>query len=1050
MTDFKHNKQAALTIGYACAVALAVLLAGSSGSAPIAAAAGIQPKVSPRFADSKTGDVLITVFLSDNSFLAKIPERAERLLAQTQGTAEARSAARRSPAKLSDAESVAASIAESSRNAAVPMIRRAAKSGSEQAADVRALIEQLGGRYVSASPFPSQITAYLSATRLARLAEDERILKIEPGRLPALMNAPIDGSSTWWAGGFRGQGSSADGNGSPDVVVFDTGIRTTHTAFKSRLPGDGPTQDGSGATRVTSPVGRSSFGGSKHANTIAAEVAGTALYSSSGGIAYGLDKLYDPYQAASPYYWMLGITQSGDPGLAGTGDLPEVINYSAGIYEDTTDLNPSWAYFDALESEFGILASVSGGNCGTADPSYTNCGSGPHRISTPGNTYNVITVGGLDTTTLYPDTSGYFPWEHTSPGPTYGGRKKPDVIAPVFGTAGTPSQIDDNTWTSGGDGTSYAAPIAGAGAVLMASAGIYSPTAQKALMINSATPVQGQTYWTPRAGWGALNLSNAYAQRGNYVSGTVTGVGANSARFFEVTGLSSGDRSTLVWNRRTAVPQINSISYYNLTDLDLSQFAAGDPDTPTATGGSDANETPGTAASYDTDQTVSVDNPMPGNGVDGEDNVEQVRSTGTGTQILKVKALSSVDGASSEPFSIASAGPVSALTSPIPSVTVDSTSGPVAAGEDITVSATITNPSTQLSLNSAEISLDLPAGAALVAGSDPNPKSLSTIGPSGTATATWTVQGSTTGNKVFSATTSGTTFGEGFSGSGSAETVVDATPPVVNLAPAAAFSTTANPQFTWSATDADSAVDTYDIDTAIDNAPWSPLLGGTTSTSVNVPAAEGQTIHLRVRARDTVGNASDWSETQTTIDAVPPEIKFGAEQRPGGGIVRVPVSVTNVGAPIVKSSFTFATSAGGNTGALSPVVSFRNTGDETLHATLDIFVIDGAGRTTKASQNYSVPPRWRPLHLKITKLKAKRRKLTVSGTLASAFDGKVTVTVKRRGRVGTKKVTKTLRNNKGGYTTTLRLRRGAYRVTVSTRTVGDFKSRSTSKNFSVR
>ena len=46
---------------------------------------------------------------------------------------------------------------------------------------------------------------------------------------------------------------------------------------------------------------------------------------------------------------------------------------------------------------------------------------------------------------------------------------------------------------------------------------------------------------------------------------------------------------------------------------------------------------------------------MPGDGTDGGDNVEQISSTGTGTQILKVKSVTSIDGASSEPYSIAAA-----------------------------------------------------------------------------------------------------------------------------------------------------------------------------------------------------------------------------------------------------------------------------------------------------------------------------------------------------------------------------------------------------------
>ncbi len=770
------NISKALTLAFALAVGILVLLQVSR-SAP-ADAAPTPPAQSPATsAPAARGTVLVTVLLKSNSLSSRLPKEATDLLTTTKGSSAARLAAQRNPYRRSESEAVAASIAENSRNAALPMIRRAAAPGIAASELVQRKIRRLGGRVISASPIPNQIVTRILSSAIPVLKRDPRVARIAAARLPALLAAPIDGSAIWWANGFTGQGSSADGNDSPDAVVFDTGIRTTHDAFKTRLPGDCSSCDGSGPTRVISPVIRSDFSGSKHGNIIGSQIAGTARsVPSQVGMAYGIDKLYDNYQATNPYLWDLGINVGSDTGLGGNTDLPEVINYSAGIYQNTVDLDPAWNYFDALESRFGILNTVSGGNCGIADPFYTNCGSGPHRVGTPGVNYNVLTMGGLDVTADPTNIATYAPWPNSSPGPTWGGRKKPDLIGPVFGTAGTPSAINDTSWGGGGMlGTSFAAPVAAAGALLLGSSGIYLPTAQKAIMINSATPVQGQTYWTPRTGWGAINMTNAYYARGNYVNANVSGSGPNSARFFQVTGVASGDRATLVWNRRTNIDdlpspdngQISNPGYYNLTNLDLTQF---DPGTlaVTSTGGSDAGDT------VDTDQTITAANPMPGNGSDGGDNIEQVRSTTTGTQVLKVKALSSVDGATTEPFSLAARGPVNAIPSPIPNVTLAATPAVNSLGHNVIVTANVANPSNTIPLTDAIVTLTAPAGTTFVSGSPT--QSLGTVPASGNAAAAWTLSSTNEGEQSIAVTASGAGYGETFAGGDDASFSVEATP----------------------------------------------------------------------------------------------------------------------------------------------------------------------------------------------------------------------------------------------------------------------------------
>ncbi len=1022
----------ALALGITVAIQLTTRASSAPATPP---AAKVSAQTYALAAESQT--ILVNIRLTKTTLIASLSDDAKALLATTQGTTAARRAAQRNPQVKSNAEVVAASIAESSRNAALPAIRRAAKGGIAQSNVMQDLIARRGAKVISASPLPNQIVARIPASLLAELERNPNVASVTTAKLPVWMSGPGDESYVWRNAGFTGQGSSLDGKGSPDFVVVDTGARTTHNYFKSRLPEDCPTCDGTGPSRITSPVVRNDFSGSKHTNVIVGQVASTALSTSADtGMAYGIDKVYDAYQAYSPYLWLLGISAprpsnystslpASDPGLGGLDDLPEVFNYSAGIYEDTTDLNTDWRFFDSLEANYGMLTTVSAGNCGIATPSFTNCADGPHRVSTPTTNYNVLSVGAMQSPTVYPDTSGYEAWENTSPGPTWGGRKKPDVITSPFSTGGNASQLNDTGDATGiGSGTSYAAPKAAAGALLLASVGVYKPTAQKAILINSATPVQGQTYWMPRTGWGALSLDKAFTQRGNYANAEVHGAGPNSARFFETTGVSVGDRATLVWNRRTGTESVLDPSYYNLTNLDLSQISPADSTgaTVTSTGGSDAADT------VDTDQTFTDDNPMPGNGDDGGDNVEQIRSTATGTQILKVKALSSVDGATTEPFSIAARNPVNAIASPIASVDASPSTALAGPGQSVTINATSSNPSSALALTGAQATINLPGGVSLTAGTAT--QSLGTLASGSPAAASWTVQGSATGVKNITVTTSGTAYGETFAGSDAADFTVDADPPILTLDSKPQFSPSSSPSFSWSAADALSSVASYDAEVQIDGGSWTQVLDASTDTSYEASGSDGQLVAVRVRARDTFGNLSDWSEASTTIDTSPPVVNFGPSSSPVRGAIAVPVSVSSAGSPVTSSSYSFAPGATAAALPLPASPTYFNKLDSAVQATLIVTATDALGRATTRSQIYTAGPKRLAPALRISSAKAKRRVATVSGTIAKEAAGTIFVTIQRTTKKGTRRVVKEVRASGGRYKAKIRLKPGRYKATV--------------------
>lgn len=978
--------------------------------------------------------VRVTFFLSDNSLTAKLDSRRPELTGRLPGARAARAAALRSPKRRTAQEARVAAMMDDQRNAALPAIRSAARSGTLQSERVARAIKRVGGRVESATPIPNTITAVLPANALATITGSSDVNAVVHAEKPVLASSPVDGSETWHSSGFTGGGTSADGNGGPDYVAFDTGLRTSHAAFRTRVPGDCATCVGSGPSRVISPAGRTDFSGSKHGNTVGAAVAATDLgvYGTGGapwpptwqnrkGQAYGLDNLYDTYEAKNAYRWWLGVTYNGEPGVA---DLPEVVNYSAGIYEDSADSNFAWSPVDASVSQYGIAYTVSAGNCGIADPGYTGCGDGPHRVSTPGNNFNVITAGGLDIQGQPYNQTSWTVWPNSSPGPTYGGRKKPDLIAQPYPAAGTPSQNDDTSYTSGGSGTSYAAPQAASGVALLASTGVYSPTAQKAILINSATPIQGQTYWMPRSGWGALNLDGAFIQRANYANGAVTPAGANGARFYRVTGVAVGDRTTLVWNRRLGnYTGNNAPPYSTLTNLDLFQFAEGDACspgcTPTATGGVDANDT------VDTDQTVTVDNPMPGNGSDGPDNVEQVRSTGTGTQIVKVKAISTIDGTTAEPFSLAADHTLDALETPIPAATLNASPAAVAPNDTVTVNATIANPSADLALTGAQITLSLPAGVTLESGA--LTQSLGTIAASGSANASWQVSGAATATHNLTATVTGSTYGETFSGEGSDSFSVDSDAPTVTAASPGEWSIDPNAAFTWSATDG-TGVSTYDIELSRDGGPFSVLAAGTTSTSASIGGTEGETLAIRVRATDTLGNVSGWTTASTTIDAIGPEATIGSESFPARNVLNAPVSVANVGGAPVTGSFSFSGAGSESPFIDSAIASFTNTRVKDFATTLTVRATDTLGRVATATRNFSVPSLYVNPGLRITGAKARSGRLRLRGAVSKEYRGKLTVTVARIGKRGTKRVRKRVQVTRGRFVLSISLKPGRYRL----------------------
>ncbi|MBA3535594.1 MAG: S8 family serine peptidase [Tatlockia sp.] len=278
--------------------------------------------------------------------------------------------------------------------------------------------------------------------------------------------------------------------------------------------------------------------------------------------------------------------------------IPTVINYSFGNGRVYCSSCEDWSglakVFDYVVNHYHIPFVKSAGNFGFI--SQSKLAPYVSTMTVPADNYNGITIANMNPTLrngsgeLAPSPNRLL---HTiryssSRGPTLAGRKKPDLSAP-----------GNDTWTCAPDplayssikytqamkyingyrlmgGTSSATPHVGAAILLLEDAGIKSPMAQKALLINSADawtdnglpspddpkstginahyPVRGSE-WNPTYGWGYINLQKAFEERLNLYEGILTL--AEPEQIFEA-DFKAGSKVTLVHERRVGFSGMDS------------------------------------------------------------------------------------------------------------------------------------------------------------------------------------------------------------------------------------------------------------------------------------------------------------------------------------------------------------------------------------------------------------------------------------------------------------------------------------------------------------
>lgn len=750
-------------------------------------------------------------------------------------------------------EEIAAQI-EGRREDALDALQPTVDETLDAQAPVARAVEAVGGSVLEVDSLMGTITALVSRADLSILASRDDVTAITsaPADKPLALRDATDavGAPAFWAAGFLG-GRGANDTTGPDIALIGDRIYQQHPAFAG-IAFQTPEWD----NELCPPtIGECAHGTQVAGMAFSRGVAGTGTASDADqkGVAPGVDSVLDAdMDYWTPTAWLLGIDQSGGDLLHGSqpgaDDPAEVVNASYGN-ESSDDDAPGARGFDALAGTYGVTSAIAAGNEGPSSAT----------VNSPCIAYDSICAGAFK---IWSPGDWRIP-NFSSRGPTVGGRKKPDLVANGSSATANPNWQSDGQLWAGVEGTSFAAPQVAGAATLLAGSGVTHHLAHKAVLINSARqgrktpsdPMGSQTYWQPDWGWGALDLASALEQRSAVVPSTSTaaGVAGNHAvaelgegdvHFYSATTQAAGDRATLVWDRRAVacirVGCPEGSFGMTLTNLGLSETSAD-----------------GSTVRHEVPSSV--------------DNVEQVRSPGAASVIYKVKGLSAIDGATAEPYSLASRRPIKRLATPRPRVTVSSNASEARPGQDVTVTANIANPSPDLPAGDVTATLELPAGAQLVSGA--SSRALGPLAANATSTQSWVVRFAGDGNQVVRVAVSSSALSEPLPAAGSAAIAVDGTAPNSSLNAPSGARTDTNLPVAWSASDSGSGVASHDVEVAVDGGPFTAWLTSTSSTSATYGGQVGFSYQFRARSRDRLGNESGWTTgpvAAITAPAPPP------------------------------------------------------------------------------------------------------------------------------------------------------------------------------------
>jgi hypothetical protein len=515
------------------------------------------------------------------------------------------------------------------------------------------LLRSYGATNIRPYRVTNAISAEVPSAILTALEADSNIAGVFPvAKLhPQLkFSVPAILAPTFWSAYSKGTGES--------VGVLDSGIDSTNSGFTGvNIVGQVFLSEGSTDPCFADTLTPAdNLGHGTHVSGIVASQGGGSC-PTCVGVAPGLDTLY-----ALKVGWVVSNAQ----GCAGGGeaDSDDVIDAMDWAIANTTvkvfnfsyagpasgDDDPFSQVLDQIGDAYGINIAFAAGNAG----------NGSATVESPGISYNGVTVASMDDQGNPSNRSGDVISSWSLPGPTAGGRYKPDISAPgnhnstVGGILSTCLTV---YWSPGDycqmEGTSMASPHAAGSLALIRSAGAPDGMAAKAVLLNSALAYKSQSAWRTDSGWGFVDLAEASLQVANDLTGSVTAAGPA----FYAGAVSGTLKTTLVWSRHLTGSGTLSSS---LSNLDLYAYD-----------GASGNEI--------------------GSSTSTIQNVEQVITTDTGTVVLAVEPVS-IAGVTSEPYALAvSAAGFSAKKGPALAVSCTGPSGGVAVNATFTVPCTVTN-----------------------------------------------------------------------------------------------------------------------------------------------------------------------------------------------------------------------------------------------------------------------------------------------------------------------------------------------------------------------
>ncbi len=619
------------------------------------------------------------------------------------------------------------------------LARAVSEATREDRETIQRWIEAHGGQVGPGPRLMGFLSAQLGIGEIRKLSEHPLVCSVDlAGQLAGQLDVSVGSlvASAFWDNGYRGGASAFDPG------LLDSGMDTGHPAFSGLVVNYNiehywASRASNYADSWTDP---DDFHG--HGTAAAGILAsrGSATWTSHLGMAPGLtSRLYNLKSgfrttSGAASVVLADAIDNIDWGIAGSAvDDIDLLNFSYGVSASGDD-SPLSRFMDAVVDDLDIPVTIAAGNGGPSGTSLVD----------PAIAYNVISVGSMNdygTTYRGDDVIAY----SSSMGPTPGGRRKPDLIAPGSYITTTSSNwetgLDFGTWS----GTSFAAPHA-MGAVLLAMDYLgppVQPTRIKAMLINSADK-WGGVNWNNTYGWGYIDLQDAWSRRRETFMRNVSPKGSSGDYdLFKVTIAPWADYVTIVWNRHVDYSWGGNYpnTWYGLNDLDLML--------------------------YDHENGRLMD--ISSSGIDNVEQVQYIPSSPVECVVRVAAADSSFSAVSQETYAIAGP-PGLEFPSKLPQLKpIISAPEWVPAGEEYPVRVILRNTG-DFNAIKPTVTLALPAGHILVHGD--NPRQSQTVRSDGgtpnwkrNQVFEWTVRApSTTGGSFLRISASSQCWGETWSG----------------------------------------------------------------------------------------------------------------------------------------------------------------------------------------------------------------------------------------------------------------------------------------------